>query len=54
MKTLLGVPIVAVILSVVLMDTAQAGYCGAARISLLCHLLRYMRLCRLSSSSATR
>ena len=31
MKTLLGVPIVAVILSVVLTITAQAGYCGAAR-----------------------
>ena len=34
MKTLLGVPLLAVILSVVMMDTAQAGYCGAARFRL--------------------
>ncbi len=31
MKALLGVPLFAVILLVVMMDTAQAGYCGAAR-----------------------
>ena len=31
MKPLLGVPIVAAVLTVVLASTAEAGYCGAAR-----------------------